>query len=248
MKGDIPNDKRMIITKGLLDAMAVAHYDKSSVLFDKIKTVIVTMAKETKSSEDGDTDNEKSHKTILFTEILTKILNPKLDSKVTSVYRTAFFYIIKSLKEDKDFRKLIRSSYKELLKCYLQKRASNTLTQDFFQTAFNADLEFSYSFFKFLLKCSLPLEKKEENEDEDEESKKVTGARTLKQRFLAIELLHFLIKRTRKCQEDALFQKLGENYSLLGQCTVTILEDIDNIKKRLKNSSKILNLFIDAGK
>ena len=129
MKGSIPGDKRMIITKGLLDAMAVAHYDKSSTLFEKLKKVIVTMAKETKATEGEDDVDEKNHKTILFTEILTKILNPKMDAKVTSVYRTAFFYIIKSLKEDKDFRKLIRSSYKELLKCYLQKRASNTLTQ-----------------------------------------------------------------------------------------------------------------------
>ncbi len=213
-KGNIPSAKRMIITKGLLDAMAVAHYDKSSTLFDKIKTVIVTMAKETGPSDEKDGEEEKNSKTILFTEILTKILNPKLDSKVTSVYRTAFFYVIKSLKEDKEFRKLIRSSYKELLKCYLQKRASNTLTQDFFHTAFNADLEFSYSFFKFLLKCSLPIEKS----DEGEEEKKIQGARTMKQRFLAIDLLHFFIKRTRKCQEEALFRKLGENFNILGQC------------------------------
>jgi hypothetical protein len=163
MKGNISSDKRMIITKGLLDAMAVAHNDKSSVLFDKIKTVIVTMAKETKgSNQDADDENIKHSKTILFTEILTKILNPKIDPKVSSVYKTAFFYIIKSLKDDPEFKKLIRSSYKELLRCYLQKRASNTLTIDFFQAAFNADLEFSYSFFKFLLKCSLPISKKHE--------------------------------------------------------------------------------------
>lgn len=151
----------MIITKGLLDAMAVAHNDKSTVLFDKIKMVIVTMAKETKGIDDNSEDS-KNNKTILFTEILTKILNPKLDPKVSSVYRTAFFFIIKSLKEDKEFKKLIRSSYKELLRWYLQKRASNTLTQDFFQAAFNADLDFSYTFFKFLLKCTLPITKAEE--------------------------------------------------------------------------------------
>lgn len=167
MKNNIDSNKRMIITKGLLDAMAIAHTDKSDVLFDKIKAVIVTMAKETKGANTGGEvdENEKNHKTILFTEILTKILNPKLDAKVSSVYRTAFFYVIKSLKEDKDFRKLIRSSYKELLKCYLQKRASNTLTQDFFQNAFNADIEFSYTFFKFLLKCTLPITKKANEEE-----------------------------------------------------------------------------------
>lgn len=166
MKGNIPSEKKMIITKGLLDAMAVAHTDKSNVLFDKIKAVIITLAKETKSGADGEEadESEKRHKTILFTEILAKILNPKLDSKVSSVYRTAFFYVIKSLKEDKDFKKLIRSSYKELLRCYLQKRASNTLSQEFFHNAFNTDLEFSYSFFKFLLKCTLPITKKEGEE------------------------------------------------------------------------------------
>jgi len=57
--------------------------------------------------------------------------------------------------------------------------------------------------------------KRSENE---ENTKKLAGARTLKQRFLAIDLLHFLVKRTRKCQEEVLFRKLGENYHLLGQC------------------------------
>jgi hypothetical protein len=114
-KGNISGDKRMIITKGLLDAMSIAHNDKNAVLFDKIKNVIVTMAKETKNVDDN-SEETKNHKTILFTEILTKILNPKLDPKVSSVYRTAFFFIIKSLKEDKEFKKLIRSSYKELLR------------------------------------------------------------------------------------------------------------------------------------
>ena len=165
MKGNIPSENKMVITKGLLDAMAVAHTDKSHVLFDKIKSVSLTLAKETKSGADGEEadENEKRHKTMLFTEILAKILNPKIDSKVSSVYKTAFFYVIKSLKEDKDFKKLIRSSYKELLRCYLQKRASNTLTQEFFQNAFNTDLDFSYTFFKFLLKCTLPVTKKEGN-------------------------------------------------------------------------------------
>ena len=32
------------------------------------------------------------------------------------------------------------------------------------------------------------------------------------------------------------------------QCCIAILEDIDNIKHKTKNASKILNLFIDAGK
>lgn len=156
----------MIITRGLLDAMAVAHKDKSEVLFEKIRHIIVTMAKGSKatSDENNDEESEKNNKTILFTEILSKILNPKIDSKVSRVYRTAFFYVIKSLKEEKGFKKLIRSSYKELLKCYLQKRASNTLNQEFFQNAFNADIEFSYSFFKFLLKCSLPIPKKDDDE------------------------------------------------------------------------------------
>lgn len=246
MKGGITGDKRLIITKGLLDAMAIAHQDRSDVLFDKIKTVIITMAKETKVAADGEqlSDEEKQGKTILFTEILTKILNPKLDPKVSSVYRAAFFYVIKSLKEDKDFRKLIRSSYKELLRCYLQKRASNTLTQDFFQNAFNTDLEFSYSFFKFLLKCTLPIVKKESTEEKKSEP---IGARTLKQRFLAIDLLHFLVKRTRKSNEESLFRKLGDNFALMAQCCTTILEDINNMKHRVKNASNILNLYIDAG-
>ena len=117
MKNNIDSNKRMVITRGLLDAMAVAHRDKSEVLFEKIRHIIVTMAKGTKGPTDdhNEEENEKNNKTILFTEILAKILNPKIDAKVSRVYRTAFFYVIKSLKEEKGFKKLIRSSYKELL-------------------------------------------------------------------------------------------------------------------------------------
>lgn len=74
------------------------------------------------------------------------------------------------------------------------------------------------------------------------------GARTKKQRFLAIDLLHFLIKRTRKNPEVNLFRKLGENFNLLSQCCLTILEDMENMKHRVKNTSLVLNLFVDAGK
>ena len=65
---------------------------------------------------------------------------------------------------------------------------------------------------------------------------------------MAIELLHFLIKRTRKSAAESLFRKLGDNFNLLSQCCTTILEDMDTMKHRVKNSSIVLNLFIDAGK
>lgn len=60
-------------------------------------------------------------------------------------------------------------------------------------------------------------------------------------------MLHFIVKRTRKVNEENLLRKLGDNFDLLSQCTVAILEDISNMKHRLKNTSNILNLFIDTG-
>ena len=242
VKSDMDNEKRIVIIKGLLDSLAVAHEDRSYVLFDKIKSVILTMAKQSKGSLKK-TQEDSQAITILFTEIIQKIINPKIDPKVSSVYKAAFFYLVKTLKQDKEFKKFIKSTYKELLKCYLQDRASNTLKQEFFMNAFNEDLEFAYSFFKFLLKSSLP-----HSANEDEESKG-TKTRTVYQRFLAIELLHFLIKRTYKLKQDTLFKKLSNNYELLGQCSSNILEDVFlNTKNRIKKATSILNLFIDASK
>lgn len=237
-KGEIDNEKRIIIVKGLLDSLAVAHEDRSYVLFDKIKTVILALAKQSKSSLKHSEDDSHAI-TILFTEIIHKILNPKIDPKVSSVYRTAFFYLVKVLKEDKEFRKFIKSTYKELLKCYLQKRASNTLKLEFFMNAFNEDLEFAYSFFKFLLKSALP-----QSEDEDEEESK-GKTRTVYQRFLAIELLHFLVKRTWKLKQQGLYKKLSSNFELLCDCSQTIIDDVfSNTKNRIKKATAVLNLFI----
>lgn len=202
VKHGMDRDKKLLIIKGLLEAMATAHRDRSDVLFDKIKAVILALAKESKDVS-GKNKEDTQTITILFTEIIQKILNPKIEPKVSAVYRTAFFYLSKMLKDDK---KLIKSTYKELLKCYLQKRASNTLKLEFFMTAFNEDLTFAYSFFKFLVKSSLP--------SSDPSSK----TRTPFQRYLAVELLHFLIKRTGKLREPALYLLLNKKFTLLQQC------------------------------
>ena len=88
------------IIKGLLDSLAVAHEDRSYVLFDKIKSVILSLAKLNKGGLQQ-SSNDAQTVTILFTEIIQKMLNPKIDPKVSSVYRAAFFYVAKNLKHGK---------------------------------------------------------------------------------------------------------------------------------------------------
>jgi rRNA-processing protein FCF1 len=67
-----------------------------------------------------------------------------------------------------------------------------------------------------------------------------------------MDLLHFLIKRTRNVNTPELVQKLGDGtnskFALLTQCCITNLEDIKNRKRKLKYASKVLNLFIDSAK
>lgn len=83
----------------------------------------------------------------------------------------------------------------------------------------------------------------------DEASDKKGKARTLYQRFLAIELLHFLVKRAFKLKQETLYKKLAGYYPLMGQACVTILTyTFANTKNRIKKATAVLNLFIDASK
>ena len=66
------------IIKGLLKALQVAHADKNTMLFDRIKSVISILAKGTHAAEDNALEDEddqelKSNK-IIVTEIMNLLL------------------------------------------------------------------------------------------------------------------------------------------------------------------------------
>ena len=106
-----------MIIKGLLDAMDVAHHDKNGILFDRIKTVILSLA----SSSSSDKEIRSEDLILLITEIIAKILNPRLDKKIQVVYKKCYFICSKTAAESKDekLEKFVRTTNKELMKSYL---------------------------------------------------------------------------------------------------------------------------------
>lgn len=67
---------RMI--KGLIKALQVAHADKNTTLFDRIKTVLTLIARSQSSGACSDVKNAK----VLMTEIVALVLKPTKDAKM----------------------------------------------------------------------------------------------------------------------------------------------------------------------
>jgi len=115
----------------------------------------MTLASKTCNSDENEQD-----KIVLFTEILGKMLNPKINKKLSSVYQEVCSTMSKSNKSAK-LTKFIKSNFKNILKQFLQKRASNKINIQFFYTQIDQDVEIWYEMISFLLKCILPTKKDE---------------------------------------------------------------------------------------
>lgn len=188
------------------------------------------MAKETQVVG---TDGNNEDRILLFTEIMSKILNPKIDKKISSIYKTCFFFLSRTFRADESMRKFVKSSFKQLLISYLQKRASNTLDINFFQTAFEGDLGFALSFSKYLLRCILPE----------------GDARSQFQRLKALELLHYIVRKILKSGDKELASKLEAIFPLLSSSVDLSLQDYKALApKRTKKCQAYLSLFIDCAK
>ena len=70
-----------------------------------------------KASQEEEATEEK---TILFTEVMSKLINPKIDDKIRNAYRTCFFYFTKSFSGNPQMKKVVVATYKELFKQYFQ--------------------------------------------------------------------------------------------------------------------------------
>ena len=123
--------------------------------------------------------------------------------------------------DNEKLQKFIKTTNKELLRSFLQKKASNTLDQKFFETGFDQGLDLPY---KFLLKCTLPINKDDKGASSDQ-------SRSNYQRLKAAELLHFLIRRVGRQREDSKkTKKLDAEFDLIGQSVRASLEDYQSFK------------------
>jgi hypothetical protein len=67
------------LTKGLLKALQVAHSDKNTVLFDRIKSVMSLMGK---GASINDVQKENKDAKILLQEVVSLALKPTKDGKL----------------------------------------------------------------------------------------------------------------------------------------------------------------------
>jgi len=68
------------LIKGLLKSLQVAHQDKNTILFDRIKSVLTLIARGTSQTTQGEQGMKDSK--ILMTEVMSLVLKPTKDQKM----------------------------------------------------------------------------------------------------------------------------------------------------------------------
>ena len=77
---DVKFDSLKLI-KGLLKALQVAHHDSNTILFDRVKTVLIGIARGGNNKSEYSEQENKDSK-ILMTEVMALVLKPTKDQKM----------------------------------------------------------------------------------------------------------------------------------------------------------------------
>ena len=123
------------IIKGLLKGLQVAHADKNTILFERIKTVISMMARgpqgqsKLADDSDGEEDGESIKESkIVMTELMGQLLKTGKDQQMVKAYQDCFLLLTKTYYQSGN-RKLVKFlafTYRELLKTFLKGRLSSS--------------------------------------------------------------------------------------------------------------------------
>jgi hypothetical protein len=249
------------LIKGLLKSLQVAHSDKNTILFDRIKTVLTQLSKSSQSAQinTGDIADAK----ILMTEVVALVLKPTKDTKMHLAYVDCFISLSKQFSQSEDIKlqKFLTFTYKELLKKYLGGRGASAhcLNQQFFQRIFEeCNPKLSLSLMKPLLRYLLPssagqdkaLAESENGSDftpEKGDKGNKSGARSNHQRLMAIEIFNTLVKSAHK--NESLAMSLSENTSLITDVLVTVVKTSDSWQqKKVKKTMLALGIFTKLAK
>mmetsp|Transcript_18132 Transcript_18132/g.30976 ORF Transcript_18132/g.30976 Transcript_18132/m.30976 type:complete len:332 (-) Transcript_18132:50-1045(-) len=158
----------MLIIKGLLKALQVAHLDKNTILFERIKTVLTLIARGGSSQINGEGQQDEEERAelnkerkMLMTEVVALVLKPTKDQKMHQAYQDCLVALTKLFgdSKDKQLKKFVALTYKELFSKFLGGRGapSHCLNQQFFNRIFDeCDSSLGKSLIKPLLKYFLP--------------------------------------------------------------------------------------------
>lgn len=174
-------EMQLTLIQGLLNALKVAHLDKHQILFERIKSVLAIIAKQSSggsaSDESAKTDSkdEQSGKQgkMLLTELTSMLLRPTTEQGLQKAYSESFIVLTKHFWDDPNQREFLIFTHKELLKKFLGGRCPHTsgLNAQFFQNLVEQCPQLGWAISKPLLKCFL-IKGPQEGESKGE------GART----------------------------------------------------------------------
>lgn len=122
------SDTSLTLIKGLLSSLKVAHQDGHTVLFDRAKTVLSSMAKQGINSASSGSEDALKDQKILMTETMAKLLKPNKNAGLNKAYSDIFLLLSKHHYgkdgAENPMRAFVISTYKELLKKFLQGRTN----------------------------------------------------------------------------------------------------------------------------
>ena len=249
-----PYDTHFLM-KGLLKSLQVAHQDKNTILFDRIKTVLSMLAKG--GAQQQPVSDDKDSK-MLLTEVMALVLKPTKDQKMHNAYVDVFISLTKQFSADPKTAKFVSFTYKELFKKFLGGRgtSAHSLNQQFFVRIFEeCNSALAKSVMKPLLKYLLPPGKQADFGDSAENSRKSSGqiesdktsSRSSHQRLLAIEIFNSLVKSSMKNPE--LLVTLGQNTDLISGVLIQIVHQSQTFgQKKVKKTMLALNIYTKLGK
>merc|ERR1711957_784999 len=115
----------MGLIQGLLTSIKVAHQDCHKIMFDRAKSVLATMSKTGLTIETDQSEESLKEQKILLTETMATLLKPQKDEKLVKVYTECFLMLTKHHFENESLRPFVTSTYKELLKKFLNRCPSS---------------------------------------------------------------------------------------------------------------------------
>lgn len=228
---------QMKLIQGLLKGLTTAQNDNNTILFDRIKTVLASIAKQSSNSTEEHKASDGKECKMLLTEMMTMLLRTQKDQALSKAYADSFVVLTKLFWEDPSQKEFITFTYKELLKKLLSGRCNPQcgLTQKFVQHAFEQVPGLGWSLSKFLLSCFLAKEKDSED-----------GSRNNHQRLAAVEIFGGLIRAS--TSEEA-HEDLAKQLPLLASVLVKVVQTSESWqKKKTQKTGQCVNLFTKACK
>ena len=230
------------LIRGMLKGLSVAHQDKQQILFDRIKSVLTLMAKQSQQqgSLQSYESNEEDEK-VLLTEMSRLLTKPQRDPALQKAYTDCFLLLTKHYyNASSGASPSLTATYKSLLQKFLGGRveSGSAMSMRFWQQVCEQCPALLWKCHESILSCFLAKEG-----DQNE------GSRSNHQRLQAIELYGHLIKAAKTNQEAK--KSMYKSFELLTALICKVIGSADKSwggQKKVKKTGLCVGLFAKAAK